>query len=270
VIEEVTRALAERAQSPAASRGVAPTAQDLPVAGFRPTVAPPGISIVSEVREGIMQFLPDDEPIGRSLQLLGEWQHGALAFLARFVRLGQTMLEVGASVGAHGIALSRMLGSDGHLFAFEDDGIRRRLLAQNFSYNKVTNATILTLPRRDGAVGDVAFECDLDVVGIEDLDWIKFNDEASWRAITSESSDYIWRVRPRFISFHDDASAARSAAETMDDLGYRGWSLEVPYFNPRNFNNNTDNVFADRSVQMLISIPESVAMDVDMAPAQAL
>jgi hypothetical protein len=56
----------------------------------------------------------------------------------------------------------------------------------------------------------------------------------------------------------------------MDDLGYRSWSLNVPYFNPRNFNNNTDNVFADRSVQMLISIPESVAMDVDMAPAQAL
>jgi tetratricopeptide (TPR) repeat protein len=239
----------------------------LPPPGFRPTVSPPGISVVSEVREGIMQFLPDDQDMGKSLQLYGEWQHRALAFLSRLIRVGQVMLEMGAAIGAHGIALSRMLGPTGHLYAYEDDYARRRLLVQNFSYNKVRNATILTIPSTSPTKSEFEREWDLDAIDLEPVDWIKFNDNKVWRAVLDASEDYIWRVRPRVVSFHEDDVAAQSAARTMDDYGYMSWMLTVPLFNPGNFNKNAVDGFLGRETVMLISVPESVMVDVDMSPA---
>jgi hypothetical protein len=235
---------------------------------FVPTSAPNGISAVSEVREGIMQFVADDEPVGRSLQLYGEWLHGVVAYLAKLIRLEQSLLEMDASIGAHGIALSRMLGRRGHLIAFESDAVRRRLLAQNFSYNKIQNATILTLPSRvAGACDEIDYVCDLDAVGMPDLDWIKFNAEGSMLAVIEASQAYMWRVRPRVLGLFEDEAAARRAAGAMDQLGFRNWLLQVPLFNTQNFNNNSVNVFGTCHSSLLISIPETILIDTNLDPA---
>ena len=66
-------------------------------------------------RVGIVQYFPDDEPMGSSLEWYGEWLQGQLEWMLRWVRAGGLGMEVGAGVGAHAIALGEALGPEGHL-----------------------------------------------------------------------------------------------------------------------------------------------------------
>ncbi len=73
-----------------------------------------GLSAVTEARVGIVQYFPDDEPMGSSLEWYGEWLQGQLELMLRWVRAGGVGMEVGAGVGAHAIALGEALGPEGH------------------------------------------------------------------------------------------------------------------------------------------------------------
>ena len=87
---------------------------------FHPPKIPSELSSIGEMREGIFEILqqPDDvESV--ALAWYGEWHHEQLALLARLVKLGQVIVEVGSSVGVHAVALSRLVGPEGHLLVFE-------------------------------------------------------------------------------------------------------------------------------------------------------
>ena len=48
-----------------------------------------GLSAVTEARVGIVQYFPDDEPMGSSLEWYGEWLQGQLELMLRWVRAGE-------------------------------------------------------------------------------------------------------------------------------------------------------------------------------------
>ncbi len=70
----------------------------------------PGMSAVAETRMGILQYLPDEPIVGDSIGWYGEYLQPQLDLLARLVRPGSTMMEVGAGVGAHAVFLGTAAG----------------------------------------------------------------------------------------------------------------------------------------------------------------
>lgn len=75
--------------------------------------------VYTDCRHGMM-FLPAaDTTIGGLLRYYGEWGEREIALLSRFVRPGDTVFDVGANIGCHTLAFSRMVGETGRVVAFE-------------------------------------------------------------------------------------------------------------------------------------------------------
>jgi hypothetical protein len=95
--------------------------------GFRASLVRAGFTAAVETPGGILQYLPDELEIGESLAVYGEYLQIQLDRLARLIKLGQVVIEVGAGVGAHALMLSRAIGSEGQLFLYESRSLVQRI-----------------------------------------------------------------------------------------------------------------------------------------------
>lgn len=73
----------------------------------------------------------------------GVWEREVAAFLAKTIKPGDTVLDIGAYVGPHALLASRLAGPSGAVYAFEPDPVARELLARNLLANRAANVTIL-------------------------------------------------------------------------------------------------------------------------------
>ena len=70
-----------------------------------------------------------------------ESAHQALAL--KHIRPGQVIYDIGANVGLHTLLFSRLVGEEGHVFAFEPSPHTAALLADHVRINRKKNITIL-------------------------------------------------------------------------------------------------------------------------------
>jgi FkbM family methyltransferase len=86
------------------------------------------------------------------------------AFVARFLRPGMTVLDVGAHHGLYTLLASKCVGRDGRVIAFEPSPRERRRLARHLRLNRCANVEVWPV-----ALGDQQGEADLYLVeGIHD------------------------------------------------------------------------------------------------------
>ena len=204
-----------------------------------------GFSAVAETRYGILQCLPDQGDEGAALGYYGEWLQMQLEWWERWLRPGMTVLEVGASVGAHAIWTSRVLGADGHLLLYERDPLCRRLLRQNLCANRVRNATVIqeTTMR-------------VDDLRLELLDSLKVGLWEDALEVLAGAEQTLWELRPTLCLSVMDDDKLRRVAELVRARGYRcGWQATA-LFNPANFNGRTADLTDDRKIVTALAIPE--------------
>jgi FkbM family methyltransferase len=103
-------------------------------------------------------WLLRNDNLGRPLQE-GVFETRERAFVARFLRPGMTVLDIGAHQGLYTLLASRKVGAAGKVFAFEPSHRERRALWLNIALNICTNVTVQSL-----AVGSCEGEADLFVV----------------------------------------------------------------------------------------------------------
>ena len=65
----------------------------------------------AETRVGIVQYWPDHDPVGKSIERYGEYLHRQAELIARIGVAAKTILEVGAGVGYHALCLATAAGS---------------------------------------------------------------------------------------------------------------------------------------------------------------
>jgi FkbM family methyltransferase len=98
----------------------------------------------------------NDRAFGRMLYLGGDHEPELRALLRHLPLAGGVALDVGANVGLHTIGMSRLVGPDGRVFAFEPDPHNFRLLETNLRLNDARNVTA-----RRCAIGDADGVCRL-------------------------------------------------------------------------------------------------------------
>jgi precorrin-6B methylase 2 len=230
-----------------------------------PSQAPghrPGFSAVAECRDGIVQYLPDEAWVGDSLGWYGEYLQPQLDLLARLIRPGATVLEVGAGVGEHALFLAAAVGETGHLFLYESRPVVRRILQQNLGANRVTNITLMR--RTLGATGEAADRGSetLDELQLERLDWLKINGSVSALEVLDGGAETLWRLRPLLFLAAQDERALTALVSRVQAFSYRCWRMETALFNPQNFNRRDADIFSGRSAIALLAIPEEIDVDV--------
>ena len=82
-----------------------------------------------------------DRMLGRMLYLGGDHEPELRALMRRLALAGGVCVDVGANVGLHTVAMSRLVGPGGRVFAFEPDPHNFRLLETNLRLNGAQNVT---------------------------------------------------------------------------------------------------------------------------------
>ncbi len=184
-------------------------------------------------------------------------------------------MEVMPGVGAHAIALARMVGPQGMLLAVEPRKVAHRILRQNLAANGARNVTLLyrslganavpgavdpealrdvtttgRVPEIDGAVDTI------DGLRLARLDLLKINEGADVAAIFAGAGESLWRLRPiLYVAAGDDGALAR-ACDVAKGFGYRCWRHASAMRSPVNFNLVETDLFPGPTALALACIPE--------------
>ena len=162
------------------------------------------------------------------------WEQAVIAFFAETLRPGDTVLDIGAYVGPYALLASRLVGRDGHVYAFEPDPVARALLIRNVAANSAENVTVLpwavadrlgtvwldsgSLGNANTAITPVSGQIRASTVTLASFcqqleltpDLIKIDVEGGEAEIvTDEATEVLRRARAVVIEVHEVALAAR-------------------------------------------------------------
>src|ERR1035437_3567146 len=95
-----------------------------------------------DCKHGTMTYFADDEFVGKSLKLYGEFSDPEVDVMAKTVKPGDTVIDVGANVGALTVAMAKLVGPNGRVIAFEPQPETAALLERNAAQNGLDNVEI--------------------------------------------------------------------------------------------------------------------------------
>lgn len=95
---------------------------------------------LTKSRYGYMLYNKYDQYIGKAIRGGGSWCQHELDLMSQIIKPGDTVVEVGANIGSHTLALCKMVGINGKVYAFEAQRIVFQMLAGNMALNSITNA----------------------------------------------------------------------------------------------------------------------------------
>jgi FkbM family methyltransferase len=223
---------------------------------------------------------PGDET-GAALEYYGEYRQSELEVLTALLAPAMVMLQVDAGVGVDTLPLARWLGPEGHVFVYENDRMRRQVLAQNLKANRLANVTLMrrrlrtrhgdgegkphhSVDRFNVAGNNAERDDSIDELRLERLDWVKIDEGGNASDVLKGANDTLWRLRPRLhVHAASEDELARLASQASE-FGYACWRSEMPLFNPRNFNHRDVDLFEGRMALALIALPEEIGLEIQL------
>jgi FkbM family methyltransferase len=235
----------------------------------------PGLSDVTYTRHGFTQYFPEHSPEGCSLRVYGEYLKSQLDLMHVLIGQKSVALDIRPGIGAHTIELSRLVGPEGHVLAYEPDKRKHRVLRRNVAANGLPNVTAF---KRDvGAAcwpGTVSTEADedclitgavasadgavdtIDSLRLPRLDLVKISDGSVVDDVLAGANETLWRCRPCLFTSVDDSASAGRVAARMRTFGYRSWLHRAPVFNSENFNLTDRDLFQGATALAVVAVPE--------------
>lgn len=112
---------------------------------------PESTVVIAELHDSLRLFVDlSDIAIGLNIAR-GRYEQSEVAFVRRTVEAGQTVLDIGANIGFFSILMGALVGSTGHVYAFEPVAGNADLLERSVRENRMEERITL----RRVVVGDV-------------------------------------------------------------------------------------------------------------------
>jgi FkbM family methyltransferase len=233
-----------------------------------------------ETRDGPMLGFAADTYISRSLELYGEYCPGERLLYQQLLKPGQTVVEAGANIGAHTLAIARRV-APGLVYAFEPQQRVFQALCANLALNDVTNVVAhptalgaepgwAVIPEVDYATawnpGAVGLHAEGDpglrtqVTTIDDLDLaachlIKVDVEGLEPAVLVGAAKTVARCRPIIYVENDRAENQQLLLDLVASFGYRMYWHTPKLFDADNFKGSPENVFPGVASLCVLAIP---------------
>jgi FkbM family methyltransferase len=102
----------------------------LPISGFNQLI---------HGRHGLLLFNVNDVVVGRSALYYGEYFESEVALFRQLIRPGMHVADVGANIGIHTLAMARITGPTGWVYAFEAQRLVFQILCANTALNSLPN-----------------------------------------------------------------------------------------------------------------------------------
>ena len=250
-----------------------------------------------ETRYGQMFVMDSDQVISKSLIEYGEWSHGEIALLERFIKPGMKVLDIGANVGSHTLAFSKAVGPNGWVIAFEPQPAIFGLLTVNLAANGANRVLTVNAaagktpgwidlpnlnyatPNNFGALRMEPFmagnekefsHIPVPVHRLDDLKAaasahvIKIDVEGMEAAVLEGAHGLISKSRPVLL-VEDELPGEGSEAmlRVLFDLNYDAYWQAAPIFDPNNFNHNKNNLFANIGCLNVLAVPREGAIKIN-------
>lgn len=249
---------------------------------------------MTEGRHGRFLTYANDLIIGRCMQLYGEWSEPEIWLYRQIVRPGDIVVEPGANVGTHSVFLSRAIGPEGRLYAFEPGRLTHQLLCANIALNECLNVHAkhqaigaeigrLRFPQLDpespgnyGAVSmhgastddnsDLVDVVSIDSLGLRRIDFIKCDIEGFEPQMLAGARDTLSRLRPvvylELGGFSQDRPTGNrdELVTTLESYGYSAYYFISPLFNSENYRKLPVDIFNGGGASFdLICVPDDRA-----------
>lgn len=102
-----------------------------------------GTSIHSfRLTDGSQFDYPFKSEVGRCL-FIGAFETAETEFIRQKIKVGDIFLDIGANAGFYTVIVSKIVGSSGHVYAFEPGERELNLLRRNIANNNLSNVTIV-------------------------------------------------------------------------------------------------------------------------------
>ena len=216
--------------------------------------------------------VPDrNDLIFNALREYGEWGQEELDMLSRFVRPGDTVLDIGGFIGTHARAFSQMVGAQGIVHTFEPNeriycelftnaqlapysniktyqialGFRKqkRFLLQGDLIGNLGASQIIEDDR--GASTTVIEEESLDDLDFSCIDFIKVDVEGMERNVVIGGIRAIRQHAPVVFLEANSLEASGRIIDLAHRIKYVVFGHISRAFNPDNFNRSTTNMFGE-------------------------
>ena len=86
---------------------------------------------------------PSDSGVGSEIVIAGDHERHHKRLIGDHIQQGMHVVDIGANVGDYTLWFSRLVGSEGHVYAFEPSPRAFRFLTRNIAENRVSNVTAL-------------------------------------------------------------------------------------------------------------------------------
>ena len=216
----------------------------------------------AKTRYGEMAYYADDEYIGKSLEVYGEYSELEVALWRKLLKPGDVVLDVGANIGALTLALADIVGENGCVTAFEPQpetaellkrNVDERVAVRDYALGMVEGTTRVpslgsAIHKNYGGVAIGSGELEvkihtLDSSVCDKIDFIKIDVEGSEVAVLMGARGTIEKYRPLlYVENHPD-QPGQDLLRLIRSLGYRVWEHNPNLFNASNFNGHAIDIF---------------------------
>ncbi len=249
---------------------------------------------VKQCRHGYFAYNVNDLYIGRSLDVYGEWGEEEVAVLSQVLKEGAIVVDAGANVGTHTVPLAKRVGRSGAVFALEPQPLTFQLLCANVALNALVNVHCHNVAATDrpgdlripvlnpsqrtnfGAVKAEGHEQGrrVDAIRIDDLalprcNLIKIDVEGMEPRVLAGASRVIARHRPVLFVENNREEHSAPLLAALRELDYNAWWHIAPYYNPRNFFANDEDVFPNHYPEAnLLCFPRGSTVNINLWPVE--
>ncbi len=232
------------------------------------TLPATGFNELAMCRHGPMLFNRNDRFVGASLRKYGEFSPGESELFRQLVQPGMAVVEVGANIGAHTVELSRLVGPQGHVVAFEPQRLVFQTLCANLALNSCANVLALPFavgaeegtirvpvlaPDRSNNFGGLSLRgategepvrlVAIDGMGLGACHVLKLDVEGMEVEALRGAAGTIAAHRPVIYAENDRAERSHELLSLLLSWNYRLYSHTPPLYSPNNFSTDAENIF---------------------------
>lgn len=245
-----------------------------------------GYLAVKQCRHGLFAYNVNDRYIGRSLDVYGEWAESELDLLCQVLKPGDVVLDAGANIGTHTVALAKKVTSSGLVIAFEPQRLTFQMLCGNVALNALTNVLCqnvvvsdtpgsVIIPTLDPTVewnfGSLGSEGHQDgervpALRIDDLklgrcNLIKVDVEGAELRVLRGARATIAAHRPVLFVENNSEAGSPAILRMLDKLGYGCWWHIPHYFNPNNHFASAERLFDNYYEANVLCFPKEAKVN---------